>query len=401
MNRNERKYILECLFYNTAVMLMSGSVIQAFLLENGANETAISLYLSVFQMVQVVTMLILSMFVDKIKNIVKASALLALSQLGFFAALIAICVFNNVTITFKYALVFSVGILTSIIQACKNIFSYKMPYFVIRMSRYGRITGMTGVVLGVTGSLISAAMAYFTGNYNYNIVMLCFFIFGGLLLVLDFGMVMSYDLSQPNETITETNNGKGKLKELLSYKPFTALLIPNLLRGFCSGILSVCMTIGFSMGITNSSSGAVLSMLMQLAVILSCVVYSFIAKANSNDGKIILIASIALVLFMPAMLSGKDIKFFYILYFLCYFAVTFVDYSVPVAVTKLVDYDYIGIYTSWRMLIHTLGIAISNALLTPMLSVFGGKFTMLIAAICQLMSGVLYYRFLAKNRKTI
>ena len=54
--------------YSTAILMIAGSVIQAFLLENGLSEHVVTSYLSVVQIIQVSVMLVMSLIIDKIKN---------------------------------------------------------------------------------------------------------------------------------------------------------------------------------------------------------------------------------------------------------------------------------------------------------------------------------------------
>lgn len=393
MRINENKYIIQSIAYSVALLLISGSVIQAFLLENGISETKVALYLSIVQVIQVVSMLVVSMLVDRVKNVIRLCALSTVFQLALYGALILICVLNDITLTFKYTLVLSTGIFTNIIQAIYSTVSYKMPYHIIDMRRFGYLSAVIGIVTGLSCSAITGVMSYFTKNYHYNTVMLVSFTVGVLAMILTYILTASFKDIKNKNTVKTTSR---KPVNLLKYKPFTMLIVPNLLRGFCTGVLSVCMTVGFSLGITDKASGSTLSLLLQISVMISCFIYAFLSKKNI-DGLIIVVSSLFLLISMPFMFLG-DITVFYIVYFIANFFINFINYAVPVAITNFVDYDHIGAYSSWRMLIHTLGIALSNALLTPMLSLFGPTLLFIIAGACQLVSGISYFVCIKKNR---
>lgn len=392
MKNNNTKYLIQSSMFSTALLMIAGSVIQAFLLENGLGEGVVTSYLSIVQMVQVSVMLVLSLVIDKIKNVIRVYAWSQILQLSLFLSLAFLCVAGNVDITFKYILVFSTGIITNIIQAVYNVVCYKSPFHIIDMTNFAKISGILGVVVGISGIIVSAIMSYMTSSMDYNTAMLCFFIFGTLCIVASFFLTVSY-----TPVIPKTHHSHGEVKKvsLLKYKPFYLLILPNVTRGFCLGILSVSMTIGFSMGITNKSSGAVLTLILQVATVISCLIYTFIAKKN-NDGIIILVSTILLAVSMPAMLIGKSLGVFYVMYFFANFFISFINNAVPVAVTKFVDYEYIGQYSSWRMLLHTFGVALSNAVVTPLISTVGTMGLMLIAIVCQLFSGIAYFIFLKK-----
>ena len=389
---NNTKYLIQSTIYSTALLMIAGSVIQSFLLENGMSETVVTAYLSVVQIVQVSVMLVLSLVIDKIKNVLRVFAWTQILQLSLFLSLAFLCVAGGMHITFKYLLVFFTGIVTNIIQAVYNVVCYKAPYHIIDMTEFAKITGKQGVIIGLSGIIVSAVMSFMTSHVDYNMAMLCFFVFGTICVLSSFFLSISYTPVMPK---THHSHGEVKKVSLLKYKPFYLLILPNITRGFCLGILSVSMTVGFSMGITDKSSGAVLTLLLQIATVISCLIFTFIAKKN-NDGIIILVSTVLLAISMPAMIVGKSLGIFYVMYFFANFFISFINNAVPVAVTKVVDYEYIGQYSSWRMLLHTLGVALSNAVVTPLMSAVGSMGLMLIAVICQIFSGIAYFIFLKR-----
>lgn len=391
MRKNEYKFIIQNITYTIALMLISGSVIQAFLLENGISETKVALYLSVIQIVQVGGMLALSVVIDRVKKVLSLCAFSTVFQLIIYAALIFLCVFRNFSVNTKYLLIFIASIIANIFQSIYNVVSYKLPYHAIKISRFGFLTGLLGVFTGIVCSAVTAVMTYFTKRFDYNTVMLVFFVTGALSFVVAFFSTISIEDIKPqipSQQKTKVN--------LFKYKPFTSLIIPNLLRGFCTGILSVSMTVGFSLGITDKSSGATLTLLLQVSVVVSCIIYTWLARKNI-DGWIVAVSSVLLFATMPLMFLGS-LTMFYVVFFIANFFINFVNNAVPVAITKFVDYEYIGAYSSWRMLIHTLGIALSNSLLTPLLSLVGATALFVIAGSMQLVSGISYFICLKKNK---
>jgi hypothetical protein len=235
-------------------------------------------------------------------------------------------------------------------------------------------------------------MSFFTARFEYYATMLGFFLFGTAALLTSFCLTLSYVPVEPKDYSPVKKTEK---KNLFRYRPFFLLVLPNLLRGFAAGILIVAMTIGFSEGITTQSSAAVLTLLLQIGNVLSSFLYTVLVKRVKNS-VMILASSAALLLFMPAMLTFGTLSFFYVMYFFANFFVNVINNAVPVAVVGFVDYDYMGQYSSWRMLLHTAGIAIASAVLPSMLGLFGGVWTLLIGAVCQILSGAAYFAFLRK-----
>ena len=68
-----------------------------------------------------------------------------------------------------------------------------------------------------------------------------------------------------------------------------------------------------------------------------------------------------------------------------------IDYGVPTAITKIVDYRCIGQYSAWRMVLHTLGTALGGIAVPYLMSALGAVGTLILAGALQAMSGAVYY----------
>lgn len=388
--KNSTKYIFFHTMSSVALVMVTGSIIQAFMLNNGVGEKQVTAYLSVVQLVQVAAMLLFSLFVDRVKNVLRTFALAQLFPVSLIFAQAFFCIVPAPSVGVLYSVLFTVGLAVNAVQAVYNTLNYKVPYHIFSMKEYGENTARAGVAVGILGTVFSAGMSYFTAKYDYNAAMLVFFIIGIALLTFAFIITLSI---KPIEPIEKTK--KEKPINIFRYKPFYMLIIPNLLRGFCSGILLVSMTIGHREGITDNSSSAVLTTLLQLATLIACFIYSVIAKFG-KEGKILLFAGIALGVTMPVMFVSSSKLLFYVMYFLANFSNVFIDYCVPVSVVKIVEYEYIGQYSSYRMLLHTLGIALSSAVVMNMVESLGATLTAVIAVLCMQVCTFTYYIYLKR-----
>ena len=90
-------------------------------------------------------------------------------------------------------------------------------------------------------------------------------------------------------------------------------------------------------------------------------------------------------LFLPLMLSENKYVFLAVATVVV-FGRTFVDYSVPVALMKVVPVEIAGPYNAWRMVLHSGGtlIATSIAAFIPIELLFG------IAIVFQLIAGSMF-----------
>ena len=76
MHNNKTKYYISQVLYNSAYLLTTGSVIQAFMTECKISESFISFYVAILQLVQVFIMLLVSGRIERTKNIIKSKKLI-------------------------------------------------------------------------------------------------------------------------------------------------------------------------------------------------------------------------------------------------------------------------------------------------------------------------------------
>ena len=331
-------------------------------------------------------MTLASKAVENMKNMIRVSAILPLLHIPLLASLIFFCRIPSDP-SIVYGVVLGTGLVAAASYGLHGVLSYKLPYKIMDIKEYGRILGVSGVFLGLASTLFSFIITYFTSEkYSYLEVMTLFFASGIVLFVLNLIVAGSYteveDLSKSNDSNEKIN--------IFKYKPFYILLAPNLFRGFHTGVWAVILVIGSSSGIIGGESGALLSGLLQLALMIGCFIYSRIAT-KIDDGTLIFTASLATAIGAPLMLAGKNPTVFFGVYLLVSLFKNFIDYGVPTAVTKIVDYRCIGQYSAWRMVLHTLGTALGGIAVPYLMSFFGAVGTLIFAGALQAMSGAVYF----------
>lgn len=364
----------------------TGSIIQGFLLKTGVSEENVTLFVSISLIVQMVVMTLTSKAVENMRNMIRVSAMLPLLHLPLLAALIFFCN-KSAEPSVIYGVILGTGLIGAAAYGLHGVLSYKLPYKIMDIKEYGRILGISGVFLGLASTLFSFIITYFTsGKYDYFGVMTVFFALGIVLFLLNLAVANSYteieDYSKGNNTDEKIN--------IFRYKPFYILLAPNLFRGFHTGVWAVILVIGSSSGIIGGESGALLSGLLQLALMIGCFIYSRIAT-KIDDGVLIFAASLATAIGAPLMLVGRNATVFFGVYLLVSLFKNFIDYGVPTAITKIVDYRCIGQYSAWRMVLHTLGTALGGIAVPYLMSALGAVGTLIFAGALQAMSGAVYY----------
>ena len=175
---NEMKYYMQQGLYSMAALMISGTVLQTFLLECKISAEALSFYTSFMQVVQMVIMILCSKKLEHLKNIIFTTAVMQMMQITILLILLLFCFTNNISVNTKFYSIFFVGILVNIGQGVYNVICYKLPYHIMDMKRYGIVMGVSGTITGVIGILFSAILTIFLKRLPYFNVMSIFLLAG-------------------------------------------------------------------------------------------------------------------------------------------------------------------------------------------------------------------------------
>lgn len=395
MKNNVAKYYVHMIMTSIVAMLASGSILQSFLMEAGLGEESVNILTSLMQMVQVAVMVGFSKKMDGSQKIVEISAYSRLLDLP----LIIFLIFVSFTLPENKNMLFIITMILMVIYGVgigiTNISSYKLPYLVIDLNQYGKITALAGVLSGVLTFFLSAGVSYAQESFNYFSVMKGVFLLAIISLII---YVISTAAMKGNYEMVKADAEEKKKTNILSYKPFSYLIIPNLLRGFNAGIIGISVTVGYYVKLIDGAAASLMVGVSTIATILGCFVYANISQ-KVKDGNTLLISSIAVCLAMPLMLLGSRTGIFITFYAVTFFFYNIINYAVPAAVVKFVDYDIAGQYSAGRMILHTAGMALAGFVCVAMFKLIGPLTTMIFAGACQLVSGLGYYVFLKRRRQ--
>jgi Na+/melibiose symporter-like transporter len=281
-----------------------------------------------------------------------------------------------------------IGIAVNIMISMNSITSYKLPFHIMDMRSYGRIVAFSGAAGSLCGMLISLSMTYSLARWDYFNVMGIIFAAGGISTILaSFFMFRMKEIGS-----LPKNKNNGPRKNLFLYRPFYMLLIPNLLRGIGTGILGLAVMIGYYYDILDSATSSYLVVVTNIASVAGNYAFGLLAKnEGKREGILLVVSTTFLAILLPFMLVGKNLWIFLGVYALIYFLSLFMSNAVPVMVLRIVDYDTVGQYTAWRMMIHTSGTVIAGFICIPMLELFGGILTLALAGIMLVICAVSYY----------
>ncbi len=391
-NKNNILFYLQMATYNCASIIAIGSVFQAFMLESGIDESSVSFCVSTFQIIQTLTTLLLSKWAENIKNVLRAVAVCLWSFIIILSPMLLICIEQNIPVKAKFIILFASGGVFYLIFGIHNILSYKQPHHIMDIKDYGRVSGQSGVYLGILGAVVSAAITLALGRYEYFSTMTVVIIIGIVLSLISGLIGFAYKPIEAKNIIKNTEK-----INIFRYKPFYQLLIPNFLRGVSTGVINLVAVIGYYCKILDSSTAAVLVTLSQIATLIGCQSYASFAKRNKN-GILCLASGVALCITMPLMTAGNTKTLFALFYFITFFFNNYISYAVPVIVAEHIDYNCLGQYTAWRMGLFTLGVSVGGAIVPFLLEAVGATTTLLIGGLAMLPCGIGYYIFEKRQR---
>lgn len=393
---NEKKYLIFNCFTGCAQLLFTGAVAQNFLLYIGLSVGQVSVYTSVLQVAQVLAMLPLCVFGDKMKRVRAVNAIILYFMPIIFLSFLFIGSPILKTAQAKYAIALIVGTVVYLAYGVYNVFCYKLPYYLFDMQKYGKISSIGGMLSGSIGIFITFLMSTLVKRFDYLAVTSCFFILGILFYIGAATLCCLFKLHKPHfeHETKQTASFKGLFKLPVFYK-----LIPaHVLRGIGNGIVLLAVIIGSDTGILNTETAVTASFLYSVATVVGYFIYTLSEKKLGSNGLLFYSGALTAVT-APLCVCFGNLETFFIFYSLNNIFNVIYSMAVPVTITKIVPFEMMGKYTSARMLLFTFGSALPGFFMESLLSSVGGTATLLIGGVF-LLASCLLYSIVAIKHKT-
>ena len=381
---NIRKFYIYSVLWSIITLVTSGSVAQTFLLEYGFSEENVTVFVSVMQIVQVLTIFLFSKGSDGVRSVVKTMASVHILDVPLCLFLLVLCFLTFTDLSPVYTVLLPVGGIYSISVGINNVLVYKLPYHIMDMKYYGRYISISSALIGIVAVAFSIVSHLAQSAFGFAPAMKGIYI----LTVVVWAVFLFITFSMKEEKVKLPEKTKEKIN-LFKYRPFITLVLPNVLRGFCLGIVSMAITIGYYTELIDGVSANYVIIITNALTILGSFAFSKIAR-YMRDKNIILICSIVLAVLLP-LLTVFGTGVFLVVYAVVYFFLIVLNNIVPVTVTKIIDYKVAGQYSAGRMLLNTLGTSLAGFLCVPMFKAIGVIPTLAISGGMQLVSGIGYY----------
>ena len=386
--RNALRAVLAYTFRTAALLCSTGPLMQTFLSSIGFSEQQIYMHATLFQAVNVITILLCSRFADT-KKVLLRTALIQIPGAILFLGYLPLCLSRNVSAE-SYIWLLVISLLQSAAFALHTVCEYKVPYYIYRPEAYGSVLAICGIISSLVSFGVGSVMSALSLRYSYPTLMIGAFLLSCLFL-LTAGALQFFQRSlipltdQSNATVKKT-----PLIEVFRHKAFSYLFIGNVTRGFASGVMTILAAAALSIGYDEVLTTAMVSV-QSIASMLACFLFS-IASRHINPRFSILCGSLFFAAF-PLLLVPERPILFLAIFALLTFGRTLVDYAIPAALLYVVPVEIAGTYNAWRMILLNGGtmLATITASFLPLPALFT------IALICQLITGFNYFIFKNKD----
>ena len=397
---NDKRYDLRGTATSVATLALNGGVLfQAFLQSRGVPTDRIGAYVSVTGIAQVASMLLCAGLVDRIANVRRASALLYLPNILFIAAMLPLSLIGSVPplLVFWVAICFSA--VTRLAAGVRDMLDYRLPYLIIPISDYARLTSTDGVIAGIAGIAVSAGISAALRRFDSAPVMSAMFIAALLLFLFAAWETSRFRVLPDAPKPDPVRRDQTSLRQMMRMPSFYLLILPNLLRGCSTGVMAMAAILGVEALGLSAEATAAASAVTTAGSVAGSMLYAFLARRRLRTRNACAFGSLLMLVSAPLMLAGRIYPLSLIMLFLANVGILVVNYAVPVMVTEFVPYDVVGRYTALRMSLTTGGSAFASFLIGKLAGAVSPVLLLSFAGTLQALSGAAYWRFSKRQDK--
>jgi len=384
VTQNKIRAVLAYAFRVAALLCANGSLMQTFLSTTGFSEQHIYIHASLFQAVNVLTILLCARFADK-GNVLRRTALVQIPGGLLFLFYLPLCMLRQVSTT-AYVWLLLVSLLQSVTLALHTICEYKTPYYIYKPEEYGMVLSVCGILSSAVSFGAGALISFLSVRYSYNRIMFVSLGISCLFLLLS-GILQFFQKSLiPSSDAPEKKNSSPKipLAVMFRHEAFSRLFAGNLTRGFANGTTTILAAAALSIGYDETLTSAMVSV-QSLATLAACALFSVISRRTPP--RIVILLGSLCFLTLPVLLCRNRPVLYLTMYAVLLFGRTLVDYAVPAALLYAVPVEIAGTYNAWRMILHNGG----TMLATVIAGFIPLPVLLWLSLLCQLISGINFF----------
>ena len=404
LKSNEIKYYMRGVTGVFAGLSTCGGILTAYYAFLGFSNQQIASFSSVGSAIQIIVYIASIFVADRMKNIKHWIAWLTLSSVLPCLALLPFSLTDEPNTAAAYYLYLAASCANSLLAGLAGSLTYRLPYLIINMKDFARLENVNSIISNCFSIGSKILLTFLTAFFFLRQLM-----FWGMLIGIFFSVIYtlltlslkidpSYD-SNSEENASAATSGKPAFSlEKLKMIQIRYFHVPNLLRGLSSAAIGLSTVVFMNEITPDTTAMSTLSTLMAVSSILAAMLYQALRKKITTV-KLYLASSVAMFIGLGSCLIGKNIVIFFLFFFLAYFGYMIISTAGAVYATEIVGYYDIGTYSAVRMIALMTGTAIGSQGIAIAMDHIPTLPILAVCGMCQLISGILYYRFDVKYRK--
>lgn len=392
---NEIKYYIRNGCVLTANLFSAGTLLQTFLAEKGLTGAQIGTVTASLNMVHMITILLFSTVVDKVRDSLKASVGFMRFMPLFSLAMLPFSLMEGIPANTVFGAVLLAGAVQNVIYGFYVILDYRIPYQIIDMRGYGKLNSMNGIVGGILMVAVSSLTTALLYRFAAGKVFFGMYLLSAACMAIS--MLVTRSMRAVNQPMTGETRKKAGLLNTLRMPAFWLLLTPNLMRGFNSGVVGMLATVGIHELKLTAAQSSVTSIIYTAMTIAGPICFLRL-QGRMRLHSMYLLGSAIMCCALPVMLTGHSFGVYLAVYVIVLLGLGIADYTMPVLITRVIPYESIGSYTSLRMGTHTGGIALGAMAAGAALGRVPATVILMLSGCMQLGSGAIYWLYCKKRK---
>jgi MFS family permease len=379
----------------TGVVLISGPVLQTFLVEVGLSESQIGIHGSIAAAASAAGMLGLMGVPDRIKRRVRALVFFGVFVGLEAVVLAALALLDNDarSPTLVFAAIVAVAIVVQPMNSLVNMVTPAVLVRIVRVKIRGRFIGISGLLIGLAALVMGLAIAQILATVGYPLgYALCFTL--AVPLIVGGGLACS-----PLRESIEVAGPSGRssafpwsaLREVLRMKEFWLLLAPNVLRGLGASTVFFSWIVGLKrLDLPPAHVGLAATVEAAAGTILGSIIIGLYAD-RWGAGRLLFASGVLMALALIGMVLTSSSWLFLAFFSVLVLGTSIEGKGVPLATYELVPSTQIGAFNGARLMLLSGSMAISMPLVGKLLEETDPLPVMAAGAAIKVVMGALYW----------
>ena len=357
---NEIKMCIRTTCVTVGNLFTTGTFLQTFLASGGVPGDQIGSLTATLSLVQTAVILLLSFVVDRVKGVIRKSALMLLLIPIYFLVMLPFAFSERIASGLLLKAAMGAGLWHVILNSVYIVLDYRLPYQIMDMRHYPRVIGRNGLVSGLVSVVVSTAATALLAACAVGKVMTGMYILGMGCFLLAFFAARSFS-PLPSPENNALRKQKGGLLATLRLPLFWVLLLPNFMRGINDGVIGMMAAICiYEMGISPAQSST-LAIAITVVNILSSFAFMRLSS-RIRMSTMCLLSGCVMGLFMPLLMAWKIFPLVMGFYIIVRFAELLIGSSIPALLMQVIPRECIGSFTSLRLGVNFGGVALGSFL---------------------------------------